>query len=229
MQALYDYTRHQEIAHQEQKKANQRTIIIWICVGIIIVICLLTFIIIRELTRKRKTAEQKYMQSQSVIEQAQRDIVKLKTNAEINKELISEKEQIIREQETIMKSLLRHDSNSQSLADRKLIDTDIYKRFEQLSTKGQQPTQEEWEQIEQQIFFCYPGFKDLLSKHGSAINDKEYKTCLLIRIGIKPTNISSMLGVASSYITELRTKMLQKLFGMSGSSKSFDKLLKTIY
>jgi competence protein ComGC len=144
MQALYDYTRHQEIAHQEQKKANQRTIIIWICVGIIIVICLLTFIIIRELTRKKKTAEQKYMQSLSSIEQAQSDIVKLQTNAEINKELISEKEQIIREQETIMKSLLRHDSNSQSLADRKLIDTDIYKRFEQLSTKGQQPTQEEW-------------------------------------------------------------------------------------
>ncbi len=229
IQALYDYTRHQKIAHQEQKKANQRTIIIWICVGIIIVICLLTFIIIRELTRKKKTAEQKYMQSQSVIEQAQRDIVKLKTNAEINKELISEKEQIIREQETIMKSLLRYDSNSQSLADRKLIDTDIYKRFEQLSTKGQQPTQEEWEQIEQQIFFCYPGFKDLLYKHEPAINDKEYKTCLLIRIGIKPTNISSMLGVASSYITELRTKMLRKLFGMSGSSKSFDKLLKTIY
>jgi uncharacterized membrane-anchored protein YhcB (DUF1043 family) len=229
IQAMYDYTRHQEIAHKEQKKANQRTIIIWICIGIIIVICLLTFIIIRELTRKKKTAEQKYMQSLSSIEQAQSDIVKLQTNAEINKELISEKEQIIREQETIMKSLLRHDSNSQSLADRKLIDTDIYKRFEQLSTKGQQPTQEEWEQIEQQIFFCYPGFKDLLSKHGSAINDKEYKTCLLIRIGIKPTNISSMLGVASSYITELRTKMLQKLFGMSGSSKSFDKLLKTIY
>ena len=229
IQAMYDYARHQDIAHQEQKKANQRTIIIWICVGIIIVICLLTFIIIRELTRKKKTAEQKYMQSLSSIEQAQSDIVKLQTNAEINKELISEKEQIIREQETIMKSLLRYDSNSQSLADRKLIDTDIYKRFEQLSTKGQQPTQEEWEQIEQQIFFCYPGFKDLLSKHGSAINDKEYKTCLLIRIGIKPTNISSMLGVASSYITELRTKMLQKLFGMSGSSKSFDKLLKTIY
>lgn len=229
MSSLYNYQQFKEKAEKEQKKASQRTIIIWICVGIIIVICLLTFIVIRELIRKRKTAEQKYMQSLSVIEQAQSDIVKLQTNAEINKELISEKEQIIREQETIMKSLLRHDSNSQSLADRKLIDTDIYKRFEQLSTKGQQPTQEEWEQIEQQVFICYPGFKDLLYKHESAINDKEYKTCLLIRIGIKPTNISSMLGVASSYITELRTKMLQKLFGMSGSSKSFDKLLKTIY
>ena len=229
MQAIYNYTRHQEIAHQEHKKANQRTIIIWICVGIIIVICLLTFIIIRELTRKRKAAEQKYLQSLSTIEQAQKDIAKLQTNAQINKELISEKEQIIREQETIMKSLLRRDSNSQSLADRKFMETDVYKRIEHLSTKGQQPTQEEWEQIEQQIFLCYPGFKDLLSNHKSAISDKEYKTCLLIRIGIKPTNISFMLGVASSYITELRTKMLQKLFGMSGSSKSFDKLLKAIY
>ena len=229
IQAMYDYTRHQAIAHQEQKKANQRTIIIWICVGLIIVGCLLTIIIIRELTRKRKMAEQKYFQSQSAIEQAQKDIAKLQTNAEINKELISEKEQVIREQETIMKSLLRRDSNSQSLADRKFMETDVYKRIEHLSTKGQQPTQEEWEQIEQQIFLCYPGFKDLLSNHKSAISDKEYKTCLLIRIGIKPTNISFMLGVASSYITELRTKMLQKLFGMSGSSKSFDKLLKAIY
>ena len=229
IQAMYDYTRHQEIAHQEQKKANQRTIIIWICVGIIIVICLLTLLIIRELTRKRKMAEQKYLQSQSVIEQAQSDIAKLQANAEINKELISEKEQIIREQETITKSLLHHNSNSQSLADRELHKTEIYNRFEQLSIKGLQPTQDEWEQIEQQIFICYPGFKDLISKHEFAINDKELKTCLLIRIGVKPTNIGSMLGVASSYITELRTKLLQKLFGMSGSSKSFDKLLKAIY
>ena len=229
IQAMYNYTRHQEIAHQEQKKANQRTIVIWICVGIIIVICLLTYIIIRELARKKKEAEQKYLQSQSVIEQAQSDIAKLRKNEEANRELISEKEQIIREQETIMKSLLRRDSNSQSLADRKLIDTNIYKRFEQLSTKGQQPTQEEWEHIEQQIFLCFPGFKEFISKNEYLLNNKEYKTCLLIRIGIKPTNIGSMLGVASSYITELRTKLLQKLFGMSGSSKSFDKLLKAIY
>ena len=229
IQAMYNYTRHQEIAHQEQKKANQRTIIIWICVGLIIVGCLLTIIIIRELTRKKKMAEQKYLQSQSAIEQAQNDIAKLQANAEINKELISEKEQIIREQETITKSLLHHNSNSQSLADRELHKTEIYNRFEQLSIKGLQPTQDEWEQIEQQIFLCYPGFKDLISKHEFAINDKELKTCLLIRIGVKPTNIGSMLGVASSYITELRTKLLQKLFGMSGSSKSFDKLLKAIY
>ena len=197
--------------------------------GIIIIICLITYNIIRELSHKRQDAEQKYIQSQTAIAQAQHDIANLRLREDVNKELISEKEQIIREQETIMKSLLHCDSNSQSLAERRLRETGIYNRFEQLSIKGQQPTQEEWEGIEQQLFISYPGFKDFLLKHDLSLNDKEHKTCLLIRIGFKPTSISSMLGVTSSYITELRSKMLPKLFGISGSSKSFDKLLKEIY
>jgi hypothetical protein len=163
------------------------------------------------------------------IAQAQHDIDNLRLSEDINKKLISEKEQIIREQETIMKSLLQRDSNSQTIADRKLKDADIYSRFEQLSFKGQQPTHDEWEEMAQHVFLCYPGFKDFLSKHATLINDKEYKTCLLIRIGFKPSNIGAMIDVSASYITELRTKMLQKLFNLSGSSKLFDKQLKGIY
>ena len=229
IQSMYDYTRHQEIAHQEQKKANQRIVIIWICVGMIIVISLLTFIIIRELTRKRKMAEQKYLQSQSAIVQAQNDIAKLRNNEETNRELISNKEQIIREQEIVMKALLQRDTKSQSLADRQLKTTAIYEKFEQLSVIGQKPTNVEWEIIEKQIFKTYPGFKDFISKNEYQLNNKEYKTCLLIRIGFKPKTISHMLEVDPSYISNIRAEMLQKLFNLSGNSKSFDKMLKEIY
>ena len=229
IQAMYDYTRHQKIAIQESEKANRHFIIICICLGFIIIICLSTYIVIRELSRKKKDAEQKYLQSQATIEQAQHDIASLRVGEDVNKELISEKEQIIREQEIIVKSLLHNDSSSQSLADKRLKDAEIYNRFVQLSIKGQQPTYEEWEQIGSKIFLCYPGFKEFLSRHEPLINEKEYKTCLLIRIGFKPTNIGLMLGVSSSYITELRSKMLQKLFGMSGTSKMFDKLIRDIY
>ena len=229
MQSMYDYSRHQEEAYKEKEKAQQRTIIIWICIAIILFISLLTFTIIRELSRKRHDAEQRYLQAQSAIEQAQHDIANLRLSEDINKELISEKEQTIREQETIIKSLLHTDSSSQQLADRRLLESDICQRFDQLSTKGLQPSLDEWELIAQQLFRCYPGFKEFLSKHETIINDKEYKTCLLIRIGFKPANIGTMLEVSSSYITELRTKMLLKLFGLSGSSKTFDKMLRDIY
>ena len=229
IQAMYNYTRHQNIANQEQKKANQRTIVIWICFGIIIIVCLLTFIISRELTRKRKVAEQKYQQSQSVIEQAQSDIVKLRKNAETNRELISEKEQIIREQETILISLLQHGTQSKTLADKRLKSTVIFGKFEQLSVIGQKPTNVEWEQMEDQLFKYYPGFKDFMSRHTHLLNDKEYKTCLLIRLGFKPKMVSNMLEVDPSYITNIRTEMTQKLFYLSGSSKTFDKMLNEIY
>ena len=229
IQAMYNYTRHQNIANQEQKKANQRTIVIWICFGIIIIVCLLTFIISRELTRKRKVAEQKYQQSQSVIEQAQSDIVKLRKNAETNRELISEKEQIIREQETILMSLLQRDNQSKTLADKRLKSTVIFGKFEQLSVIGKKPTNVEWEQMEDQLFKYYPGFKDFMSRHTHQLNDKEYKTCLLIRLGFKPKMVSNMLEVDPSYITNIRTEMTQKLFYLSGSSKTFDKMLNEIY
>ena len=227
--AMYNYSRHQKIAYQEQKKADQRAIIIWFCVGVIIIICLTTFIIIRELTRKKKVAEQKFIQSQSIIEFAQRDIAKLRKNEEANRELISEKEQIIHEQETIMKSLLHQDTQSQSLADRRLKTTVIYGKFEQLSVIGQKPTNAEWEKMEEQIFNYYPGFKDLLSIHKHQLNDKEYKTCLLIRIGFKPKIVSHILEVDPSYITNIRSEMVYKLFNLSGNSKAFDKMLKEIY
>lgn len=229
MQAMYDYTRHQKIAHQEKEKANHRFIIICICVGFIIIICLSTYIVIRELSRKKKDAEQKYLQSQAIIEQAQQDISKLRLDEEVNRELISEKEQTIREQETILKSLLRQDSNSQSVAEKGIKTTSIYKKFEQLSVVGQQPSIEEWIELEQQINHYYPGFKEFLVKHEYLLNDKQRKTCLLIRIDIKPKMISHMLAVDPSYISNIRTEMLQKLFGMSGNSKAFDKLIKNIY
>ena len=43
MQSMYDYSRHQEEAYKEKEKAQQRTIIIWICIAIILFISLLTF------------------------------------------------------------------------------------------------------------------------------------------------------------------------------------------
>ena len=229
MQAMYDYSRHQEEARKESAKATHRAIIIWVCIGLIMVICLGAIIIIREFTRKKEQSEQKYLQGQAIIEQVQQDIAKLRKNEEINEELISEKEQTIREQETVLKALLRNDSDSQSLAERKLKTTDIYKSFEQLSVVGRQPSTDEWEQARTKLFAHYPGFGDFMQEHAHHLNDKEQKVCLLVRLGFKPSNIGSMLKVSSSYVTELRSKMLQKLFGIAGDSKAFDKMLRKIY
>ena len=176
MLAIFDYSRHQKEAQAEREKATQRTIIIWICIVVIILIFMVTYIIIRELSHKRREVEQKYIRSLEIIKHARHDIIKLRNSEETNKGLISEKEQTIHDQEIILKSLLHQDVNSHSLADKNLKGTDIYLRFERLSTIGQMPTEEEWDLLQVQISTYYPGFHDFLKEHAFHLGDKERKT-----------------------------------------------------
>ena len=229
MQSMYNYSRHQKEAQVEREKAQRRIVFIWICIGAIVILCLIAFIVIGSLIRKRKKAELLYNHSLSIIEQAQHDIKELRLSEKANKKLISEKEQIIQEQSTILKSLLNKNSDTQLYADKKLKGTDIYQIIEQLSIHGQSPSNSEWAQLEEELFLCYPGFKEFMAKHNYHLNDKERKTCLFTRCDFKPKVISHMLNVDPSYISHLRSDLLQKLFNTYGNSKTFDKMIKDIY
>lgn len=211
MQAMYDYTRHQEAARREEKKATFRAQIIWICIGLIILLCIVGYIIYEESARKRKDIEQKYLSSLDIIMQARQDIAKLEAHKIENSELIAEKKQLIHKQKDYLKTL-----SEESI---------IYKQF---LIKGQEPTLQELDQIKEQVFELFPDFCSFMSTHEKMLNDKEYKTCILVRAGFNPKSISNMLGVGPSYISNIRSEMLQKLFGKAGTPKDFDKLLRNI-
>ena len=212
MQSMYDYTRHQKEAFIEKEKATQRTHIIWICVAIIVFLCIAGSVIYYDTTRKRKEIEQKYLNSLEIIRQARQDIAKLEANKIDNSELIAEKEHVIHEQRDFLKSLSK--------------DSLIYKQF---TIKGMEPTSQEWELIKEQVFDLFPDFKAFMNTYSTMLNDKEYKTCILIRAGFKPKSISNMLGVGPSYISNIRTEMLNRLFSKTGTPKDFDNLLRSIF
>lgn len=211
MQSMYDYSRHQELARQEEKKASRRIVIIWICVGVILLTGLVGYIFYEHANRKRREIEKQYLQGLDIIQQARQDIEKLKSYKKENSALIAEKEQFIQKQKDKLQEL-----SSETL---------LYKQF---TIKGQEPTTEEWKQIEEQVYGLYPAFRQFLSDYAFKLNDKEQKTCMLIRAGFKPKSISSMLGVGPSYISNIRSEMHEKIFGTTGSPKDFDKKIRDI-
>ena len=211
MQAMYDYSRHQQIAHAEKEKASRRAIVIWVCIGIIVLLSLVAIIIVERINHRHQQIVTKYLESLNIIRQARQDIKKLKANNKENAELIAEKEMVIHEQKDFLKALPT--------------DSLIYKRF---SIRGKEPSTDEWLQIEELVFELFPQFQKFMADHNKMLNDKEQKTCLLIRAGFKPKNISDMLNVGPSYISNIRSEMLQKLFGQTGTPKDFDRLLRDI-
>ena len=75
------------------------------------------------------------------------------------------------------------------------------------------------------VIDIYPNFYKFISSKKLELNDNEFNTCILIRLGFTPKEISNMLGVSSSYITKIRTQMLKKFFDVEGKSKDFDEKL----
>ena len=229
MQAVYDYSHHQEKAHREEKKAADRAVVIWICIGALFLLLFIVYVVVSKLHEKSEAIRRKYEQSLVLIAQGRHDLARLRAKEEFNQELIAEKERAIREQETILKALLKSDSRSHSHAERTLKSSEVYSRFEQLSIVGEKPVDAEWHQMQAEVFRCYPGFGDFLRENTFRLHDKEQKTCLLIRAGFNPTVISHMIGVNPSYISNIRSAMLEKLFKLQGSSKVFDKMIRDIY
>ena len=229
IKAMYDYSRYQKEARMESDKANQREKIIWLGIGLLVILCFSIYIIISRQIYQRNEMEQKYMHSLSIISQAQNDILQLKTHIEENHNLIAEKEKIILEQNNIQKQCLQKSGNNKKLIDRLFKSSPIYKQFESMSIKGFTPTEEQWEELVKTIYGLYPTFHELMEQHRHSLNEKEFKTCILVKADFKPNMISNMLGVHPSYITNIRSKMLYSLFGDRGNSKKFDLNIKKTY
>ena len=211
MQAMYNYTRHQKLSHLAIMRASRIENIVWGCIGIILFLVFTIYVVYERLSRKRQEMENKYLHSLEIINHARQDINMLRESHADNAKLIAEKERLIYEQRDYLKTLP--------------IEMPLYKR---LAVKGQEPTAEEWKLIEEQVFELYPQFHQFLDNHASLLNDKEYKTCILIRAGFKPKSISNMLNVGPSYISNIRTEMLQTLFNIAGTPKDFDSMIKNM-
>ena len=114
--------------------------------------------------------------------------------------LIREKEKLIREQEIIRSSMLQNEKALRETAQEQFKSSDIYKKILKLEKIGKQPNSSEWQELQDTIVATYPNFSELMTRCSSTLDDKEYKICILVRAGMSPGTIASMLGIFPSSV-----------------------------
>ena len=77
------------------------------------------------------------------------------------------------------------------------------------------------------IIEIMPSFNKFISAKKLELNDKEYKTCILIRLHFIQKEIANMLGVSPAYIAKVCNNAMQKLFGVTGKAKDLEMRLKS--
>ena len=232
MQAIYDYDRWKNVAHNEEIKATRAnlTLLVSILVSVsVIIIGILTFLVYR---KKRKLELQEKEEQENLIRHqiyyTKQELELLRTvNDRKIADVIKEKEQTINKLKEDLKDIRDKYSNS-SLSDVDILlkESSIYKRIKYLELHPKETMREnDWIELEETIEQLIPSFIPLLKNR---LNVIAYRICLLVKLEISTSSIAILLGLSSSAISKYRKVMLEKLCGRSGKPKDFDEYIRQI-
>lgn len=155
------------------------------------------------------------------LRQARSGMDLLNHNIEELHRMITEKESIITKLKTDLQVKYKREKQEIDLANENLKRHRFYPTLHKLSSKGQAPNDSQWQELKTMASEIYPGFYEFISS--KSLNEKEFYTCMLLRMFVKPKVIAYMLGVTPAYISKIRSEMLLFLFNATGTSKEFDK------
>ena len=146
-------------------------------------------------------------------------------------ELIRQKEEEVSRQERELSKYKQREEivkNAVSAEQRLLFENAFYAQLVKKTDIGKKMTGEEWTKVETFIQTHLPDFYHFMKVRRGSLTNYEYQVALLVRLHIKPKNISGVVAIDGSYVDRVRRSLLKKLFNSEGKAKDADVLIKQI-
>ncbi len=229
VQAMYDYSRNQEIAKNAEQKAERSTRMNYM----IVLSCLMLFLLLSYIYRKQIAIKKKKIAVSKLLYED--SLLKLKRLQDERAKLVAENDnklaQVIMEKENTIDKLKaeithiqeRYSLSSVSDADLILKDSSIYKKIKFIEVHPKEKMcEEDWKELADTIEEVVPNFIPVLK---NKLNDKDYQICLLVRLGFSTSLVARLLGLSDAAISKSRKTMLKKICRKEGKPKEFDEYI----
>ena len=226
VKAMYDYGRNQEIARMAEQKAKRSTQMNYM----IVFACVVLFLFLSYVYRKQLALKKKRIAASKLVYED--CLLKLKRLQEEKAQLVAEKDkklaQIITEKENAISKLVSeiHDIQNRyslsSMSDAYLVlkNSSIYKKIQCIEAHPlEEMHEEDWTELADTVEELIPNFIPMLKNR---VSDRDYRICLLIRLGIPASLMARLLNLSDAAISKSRKTMLKKLCGKVGKPKEFD-------
>ena len=217
-QALYDYSESQRIA-VEKSEENQR---LWavLCMGFIVLT--LGGAWIYGYYRKQKVnqmlANRQYTDLMMQYHRATEELQNVRSNKQ---QFQQQKEEEIEKLRQMLNAYQEHTHTDQWESGQSLLQHEIVKRMHQHAYKLAVPSDAEWQDLQGVVEKSLPEFYAKLAAFAGQLTDQEWKACLLVKLNFIPSELTVLLNLSKQRVTNIRTRLNQKLFGESGS-RTFD-------
>ena len=237
MQAIYDYDRWKNVAHNEEIKATRAnlTLLVSILVSVsVIIIGILTFLVYR---KKRKLELQEKEEQENLIRQqiyyTKQELVSEKEKIEFLKrenssysDKMAEKEEKILSLQQELDALSANITNSEPKKNVVCSKKAIVLVFKGMANHGKVPTEEQWKVLAKSLNDLSPTFLNVLND--KKLTENEYRVCMLVWLLFCPRELAILMNLSSSNISNIRKRMAYKIFGEDMSATKFDKRIREI-
>lgn len=219
MQSMYDYSRNQELAKKKTKEAQQIRdnwlLTLTLFVGFIVVVSTLAY----KIVRKHRESLKQYIQSLEELKELRMEKEALCQHQEEYSQIILEKNEKIKDMEKKVGQYGRLTYFKTANAERCLQNSPSYKKCQEMAIRGQHLTEEDWTKLRILINEYLPGFDDFMATHLHELKTHECRIVMLLRLHFKAIDITGMIGISKSQVSQSCTEIMRKLFNRKGSSK----------
>ncbi len=227
LQASYNYDHQKRIA-EKSRRDSERDRIIFICfAAVLLIVGGILFIFYRS-RKLKKIAE--YRKNLEELGKIQSEVQKLcGEDADISA-LITKKNKEICDLQCKVSEYKKSqaDKDKANLEDR-LSNAKVILHLNDLLKENpiQQASREDIRQLTNLINEQIPTFYNTLNT-SIVLRPVEYEICILIRCHFKPSGIGKLLGLDEAYVSNIRRRILYKVYGIKGNPKNLDERIMAI-
>jgi hypothetical protein len=218
MQAMYDYSRHQNIAHQEKEKATLRAAFIWLLLAAFLLSACLGYFLFRRQQQKRReelrVANAEYSTLLLQYHQAQQNLHRVEENLEQFREeqeqqILSFSQRLAHYQEA---PLAEHWQVEQAM-----LDSPVIAELHSLARRVKKPSKTLWQQMCMLIRKELPTFYGQLEDAGTPLTQQERLAAILIRLQFSQGEVAALFDVSKQRVNNIKSSLNRKLFNKEGA------------
>lgn len=226
MQSMYDYSRNQEIARLAKEESERNYSRLKTITLLLFVFVITVFYAARRIYIKQKESKRRYEENVSALASTQDAVIKLRSYGDELSQMLAEKEEqanrLIAEIEAYKEKAGQQKMSTEVM----LLNSKEYDNLKIIAARGTLLSDDDWHKVYIMIIETMPTFNKFISSNKHQLNNKEYKTCILIRLHFIQKEIANMIGVSPAYIAKISNRVMQKLFDASGKTKDLENRLK---
>ena len=230
-QASYNYNHHKLLAEQNERKAQQSLNMLIVIIAFVVVLSLVALLWFRSYQAKRKAEILQYRKDLEKLERLQTELQDICSEEKLSPWEIFDKkhEEIV----TILNRISEYKRKTKqpfANLEESLSKSPVVKRLKEYLNANpyQKASQADFAELRSLLNEEVPHFYTTLNTPHYTLSEIEYDVSMLLRVRFSPMDIHRLTGMSPGYVSNMRSRLLLRVYGVDGSPADYDKRILAI-